>query len=270
MKIKIYVFLSICLISISIFVGCEQEYDNPIESPIPDYQVTSVLPSDTVRYISEDSLVTIQISFSSFTNIQSVYCDIFAADNSKLNSSPFALLDNGILSNGDSTANDGIFSNKFPLSTYYPNGTYSIKYYTIDKSDLTKQVALGTFIYNNGQPNVAPVISNDIVNPDSAVVTAPIVILTSVKATDQNGPRDIERVYFVVYRPNGTTNNNQNLMFDDGDIDVHGDQVAGDGIFSLLIQITPQNTKGNYRFEFASRDRNGEISNIINHSVVIQ
>jgi len=269
MKIKIYVFLSICLISISIFVGCEKEYDNLIESPIPDYQVTSVLPSDTVRYISEDSLVTIQISFSSFTNIQSVYCDIYAADNSKLNSSPFELLDNGIIINGDSTANDGTFSNKFPLSTYYPNGTYNIKYYITDKSNLTNQVALGTFIYNNGQPNVAPIISNDIINPDTAVVTAPIVILTSVKATDLN-PRDIDKVYFVVYRPNGTTNGNQNTLFDDGKKEINGDLLEGDGIYSLLIVITPQNTKGTYRFEFQAKDRSGELSNIINHSVVIQ
>lgn len=270
MKIKSFKVIALNLILVFIFIGCEKEYDTVIENYIPDYQVKLVSPSDSVRYNPVDSLITIRIEFNSATNIQSVYCDVYASDNSKLNTSPLSLLDNGQIANGDDVANDGSFANKIPLSEYYPNGTYNIKYYTTDKFEVTKQVALGTFIYHNGQPNVAPAISNDIVNPDSAVVTSPIVILTSVKAADQNGPRDIERVYFLVYRPNGTTNNNQNLMFDDGDIDVHGDQVAGDGIYSLLIQITPANTKGTYRFEFAAKDRSGDLSNLINHSVVIQ
>ena len=270
MKIKILKIIALYLILVFILIGCEKEYDSVIENFIPDYQVKLVSPSDSIQYNPLDSLITVRIVFNSASNIQSVYCDVYAVDNSKLNASPLSLLDNGNIGNGDDVASDGSFANKIPLSAYYPNGTYNIKYYVIDKSNSTKQVALGTFIYHNGQPNVAPAISNDIVNPDSAVVTSPIVILTSVKATDQNGPRDIERVYFLVYRPNGTTNNNQNLMFDDGDIDVHGDQVAGDGIYSLLIQITPANTKGTYRFEFAAKDFSGDLSNIINHSVVIQ
>ena len=179
-------------------------------------------------------------------------------------------MDNGNTVNGDTTANDGTFSNKFPLSTYDLNGIYNIKYFITDKSNTSKQVASGTFPYNNGQPNSAPVISDDVVFPDSAVVTTPTVILTSVKAFDENGPRDIERVYFIVYRPDGTTNNSQVLLFDDGDFEGHGDQLAGDGIYSLLIIITPENTKGTYRFEFQAKDRSGELSNIINHSLLIQ
>ena len=270
MKIKIITALSIGLILTLFFIGCEKEYDNVIENSNPDYQVIMVSPSDSIKYNAADSLVIIQISFVSFSNIQSVYCDVYASDNSKLNSSPLSLLDNGNTANGDSTTNDGSFSNKIPLSTYYPNGVYSIKYYITDESNITKQVAVGTFIYNNGQPNIPPVISNDIVDPDSAVVTSPTIILTSVKAFDQNGLLDIEKVYFVVYRPNGTTNNNQNLMFDDGNVAEHGDQLAGDGIYSLLIQITSSNIKGTYNFEFQAKDRSGEFSNIINHSVVIQ
>jgi hypothetical protein len=83
---------------------------------------------------------------------------------------------------------------------------------------------------------------------------------------DQNGLSDIDKVYFVVYRPDGTTNNSQNLMFDDGNLTDHGDQTAGDGIYSLLIQITSANQKGTYRLEFQAKDRGGKLSNIINHS----
>ena len=87
---------------------------------------------------------------------------------------------------------------------------------------------------------------------------------------DQNGLSDIDKVYFLVYRPDGTTNNSQNLMFDDGNLTDHGDQSAGDGIYSLLIQITSANQKGTYRLEFQAKDRGGKLSNIINHSLLIQ
>lgn len=270
MKTKIIKFAILNLLLVFILLGCEKEYDIVIENYIPNYQVNLISPSDSVKYNSVDSLVNIRIAFNSASNIQNVYCDIYTVDNSKLNTSPLSLFDNGEIANGDDLANDGSFANKFPLSQYYPNGTYNIKYFVTDNSGNNVQVAIGTFIFNNGQPNIIPEISNDLVSPDSVVVTTTTAILTSVKALDQNGYLDIEKVYFIVYRPNGTTNNNQNSMFDDGNIVDHGDQVAGDGIYSLIIQITPANTKGTYRFEFAAKDRSGGISNIINHSVVIQ
>ena len=59
-------------------------------------------------------------------------------------------------------------------------------------------------------------------------------------------------------------------MFDDGNLALHGDQVAGDGIYSLLIQISSTNDKGTYRLEFQAKDRGGKLSNIINHNLLIQ
>jgi hypothetical protein len=270
MKIKTFKIFPISVILVFIFIGCEKDYDNVIENYNPDYQVKLVSPSDSIQYDPLDSLITIRIAFNFAVNIQSVFCDVYAADNSKLNSSPLSLLDNGQIVNGDDLANDGSFANKFPLSESYPNGIYNIKYYVTDKSNSTNQVALGTFKFDNGQANIAPVISDDIVDPDTAIVAGTTVILTSIKAMDQNGLSDIDKVYFVVYRPDGTTNNSQNLMFDDGNLNDHGDQTAGDGIYSLLIQITSANQKGTYRLEFQARDRGGKLSNIINHSLLIQ
>ncbi len=267
MKIKILTFLSLILI---LFWGCEKEYDNLIENFNPDYQVKLVSPSDSIQFNSSDSLVTVRISFSSSTNIQNVYCYVYAVDNTQLNSSPLYLLDNGNLSNGDDVANDGSFANKIPLSGSYPNGIYNIKYFVTDISNNTKQVALATFKFDNGQANFAPVISDDVVDPDTAVVTSTTIILTSIKVFDQNGLSDIDKAYFVVYRPDGTTSNIQNFLFDDGNILDHGDQTAGDGIYSLLIQITSSNAKGTYRLEFRAKDRGGKFSNIINHNLLIQ
>ncbi len=270
MKIKSFKITAISLILVFIFIGCEKDYDTVIENYIPDYQVKLVSPSDSIRYNPVDSLITVRIEFNSASTIQSVYCDVYASDNSKLNSSPLSLLDNGQIANGDDVASDGSFANKFPLSEFYPNGIYNIKYFVTDKSNSTNQVALGTFKFDNGQANIAPVITNDIVDPDTAVVTDTTLIITSINVFDQNGLSDIDRAYFKVYRPDGTTNNNQNLMFDDGNLSLHGDQTAGDGIYSLIIQITSTNQKGTYRLEFQARDRGGKLSNIINHSLLIQ
>ena len=49
-----------------------------------------------------------------------------------------------------------------------------------------------------------------------AVVTDTTIILTSINVFDENGLSDIDKVYFVVYRPNGTTSGAQNVLFDDG------------------------------------------------------
>ncbi len=270
MKINILKIVVLNLILAFIFVGCEKKSDNVIEYYNPEYQVKLVAPSDSIRYNPVDSLITIRIDFNSAANIQNVYCNVYASDNSRLNASPLFLLDNGKIENGDDAANDGSFANKIPLSETYPNGIYNIKYFIMDNSNTTKQVALGTFKFDNGQANFAPIISDDIVEPDTAVVTTQTVILTSIKVSDENGLSDIDKVYFIVYRPDGTTSNIQNPMYDDGNIIDHGDQAAGDGIYSLLIQITSANAKGTYRLEFRAKDRGGKLSNIINHSLLIQ
>ena len=86
---------------------------------------------------------------------------------------------------------------------------------------------------------------------------------------DPNGTSDILEVFFIVYRPDGTTNGNRIQLFDDGNSS-NGDVTAGDGIYSRLIQVDQTNQKGTYRFEFQAEDRSGALSNIINHYVLIQ
>jgi hypothetical protein len=200
------------------------------------------------------------MNFTSSSEVSDVYCDIIASDQSKLNSAPFQLFDDN---------DDNRFENDFPLSEFYPNGIYNIKYYVKNADETLQQVALGSFKYNNGQDNLPPVIANTVIEPDTVVVSAPTVIFTSVEADDPNGRNDIEMVFFIVNRPNGTTNGNRNQMFDDGLIE-HGDQIAGDGVYSLLIQVDGNNQKGTYRFEFQAIDRGGKSSNIIDHFVLIQ
>jgi len=243
-----------------LFWGCDKTFENVIDVTRENYQVTSVSPTDSVRYSPDDSLITIRINFTSSSEVNEVFCDIIASDESKLNSSLFQLFDN----------NDNRFKNDFPLSEFYPNGIYNITYYIKNPDASMHQIASGSFKYNNGQDNLPPVIANTVVDPDTVVVTTPAVILISVEASDPNGQNDILKVYFIVYNPDGSTNGNELELFDDGNVNDHGDLYAGDGIYSLLIQVDQSNEKGTYRFEFRARDRGGKLSNKIDHFVLIQ
>jgi len=244
-----------------IIIGCEQTFDNIIDTVQNNYQVTLVSPTDSITFRANDSLITIRMNFTSSSEVSDVFCDIIASDQSKLNSAPFQLFDDN---------DDNRFLNEFPLSQFYPNGIYDIKYFVTNDDGTLQQVALGSFKYNNGQDNFPPVISNTIIDPDTVVVNAPTVILTSVEADDPNGQNDILKVFFVVYKPDSSTNGNELELYDDGNVDDHGDLIAGDGIYSLLIEVDVTNDKGEYRFEFQAIDRGGKSSNIIDHLVLIQ
>lgn len=258
----------IAILLFAFLSGCEKTFDDVVDVNRTSYQVTSLNSFTSFRYVAGDSLLTIFIYLNSSKDIAQVFCNVIASDDSKLNNDPVLLLDNG--KNGDATAGDDKFTALFPMSRYYPVGTYTINYFVTDNGGTTKQVALHQFTYDNGQANVAPVISNVFIEPDTLVVTDTTVILTSVQVADENGLNDVEGVYFIVYKPDGTTNNTQIFMFDDGNFDEHGDETAKDGIFSRFIKIDQSNAKGTYRLEFKAKDRGGLFSNTINYSVLIQ
>ncbi|MEJ2616840.1 MAG: hypothetical protein P8Z35_17940 [Ignavibacteriaceae bacterium] len=263
---KKYLFLILIPI---ILGGCEKTNNDIVDSQI-SYQVESVNTVDNFLYTSVDSLITVSLKVNSSSDIQSIYFDIYSSDNTQLNASSVMMYDNGSNDNGDTTAGDNIYSAKFPLSKNYPVGMYTIKFFITDLNNNTRQVALRSFEYDNNQTSYPPQLS-DLVAPDSVVAVEPkTVIFMSVKASDQNGLQDIKEVYFISYRPDGTSSGEKNQMFDDGNSLTDGDVKAGDGIYSILIQVTPQNTKGTYRFEFRAVDRSSKLSNIISHNIVVQ
>ena len=241
--------------------GCEKTYNDIIDSGTDNYQVSSIHGiKDTVDLkVPGDSLLNLRLFFTPPSQVYKAYFDIYASDNSKLNSSPVEMYE--II--------DDLYENQFILRRENPIGNYTVRFSAEGFEGDAKQVALATFYFKNGQGNLPPVISNTIIDPDTVVVNQPTVILTSVQASDPNGLNDILEVYFVVYRPDGSSNNNRVFLYDDGTSE-NGDLTAGDGIFSRLIQVDQSNQKGTYRFEFRAKDRIGDLSNLINHFVLIQ
>ncbi|RKY99911.1 MAG: hypothetical protein DRQ13_01410 [Ignavibacteriae bacterium] len=240
-----------------LFWGCDKTFENVIDVTQENYQVTSVSPTGSFVYNPGDSLITIRINFTSASEVSDVSFDMIASDGSLLNSSPVPLFDN----------DDNRFTNQFPMSEYYPNGIYDIKYYAIGQTRANALVAWGTFNYDNGQTNIAPVISN-IVAPDTAVIGVDTTIFVSVDVHDDNGLNDIDVVFFNSFLPDSTpSSGNPFIMFDDG---TNGDLVPGDGTYSLIVELPSSGVaRGTYRWEFQAMDRGGKSSNIIIHFLEI-
>ena len=264
MKKILFVLLPIILIG-----GCEKDFNSLVDSKSSPYQVTSASSSQDSVYYTLDSVITISLKLNSSENVSGVYCDIYSSDSKKLNSSAIKLYDDGDAANhGDTTLNDNQYSIKFNLKQSYPIGNYRIDYFVTDINESIQKVAVSQFYYHNGQTNAAPIISN-LVAPDTVVAVDPkAVIFLSIKVKDGNGLNDIKTVSFLSHKPDGNVSG-PIQMYDDGG-SVSGDQVAGDGIYSVLIEVTPDNQKGTYRFEFQAQDRSDALSNIINHNVVVK
>lgn len=252
-----------------ILFSCEKDFTGIIDPELSDYQLSSINQVDSFIFSPNDSLITFNANFRSTDGIQSVSIDIISSAKSKLNQQPVVLLDNGNSGNGDQRAGDGIFSGRFAFSRVFPNGVYTVKYYITDTNQKTKLIAQQNFNYNNGQDNVAPVISN-LVAPAAVPIgidTSYLVITLDV--TDENSLIDIDFVFFNSYLPDGSASSaNPIEMYDD---ETNGDETAGDGTYTATVTLPPAGvTKGMYRWEFQARDRGELLSNKIIHNIEIQ
>jgi len=240
--------------------GCEKTYDSVIDVTQNEYQVTSVAGiKDTVDLkVPGDSLMNVRLIFSSGSRFNVAYFDVYAFDNSKLNPSAVELF----------PITDIIYQNEFILKKENPIGNYRVNFFVTGFDGKTNQVAVKSFYFNNGQDNVAPVLSN-LVIPDSVVREQTFII--TIEASDSNGLNDIASVFFNLFRPDSSVVvEGPFLMHDDGNFDVFGDLVAGDGIFSFKNLFASTAQIGNWRFVFQAEDRSGDLSNIVEHYLFVE
>jgi hypothetical protein len=253
--------------------GCSNKSNEVIDSGITNYQVTYLSSFPDFLYVPGDSLIVASISFNSSAGIKSVFFNIISPDGNILNSAPISLFDDGNNTlHGDVTKGDNTFSNKYPFSQSYLNGKYTIQYYLTNNNDKVSLVAEHNFIYDNNIADIAPIVFN-LVAPDTVSLNTGLTtdINLSIQVADSNGLNDIDIVFFNSFLPNGNaSSSNPFIMFDDGKPE-HGDAVAGDGIYSLIVSLPPTGvTKGTYRWEFQARDREKKTSNIIIHNIVVK
>lgn len=105
----------------------------------------------------------------------------------------------------------------------------------------------------------APALS-DLTVPDTVVIQPNQSFLVTVKATDENGLNDIDIVAYQIATASGQLVIT-GIMFDDGNYDSHGDNIANDGKYSLRLKLDV--AEGDYRFRVQAVDRAGLRSNLL-------
>jgi hypothetical protein len=114
--------------------------------------------------------------------------------------------------------------------------------------------------------NQAPVLSDPSV-PDTVSRSQVDLYTLTIRVSDDQGPGDIRRVYFNTFKPDGSASaGNPFVMNDSGE---NGDAIAGDGVYSLTITISPQNALGTYRFEFFAEDLSGAVSEGVSRTITV-
>lgn len=145
-------------------------------------------------------------------------------------------------------------------------GLYTIETYAVGNSgQISNYVQVPLLISrNNSRPRTLNIIAPDtIVRPTSGTE----LIKLSIAVTDSDGYGDINQVFFKRISPPSAF---LFSLYDDGDKQIHGDQLAGDGTFSRIISIDQTAIIGDQLFVFLARDKSGAISDSLFHTITIQ
>ncbi len=140
----------------------------------------------------------------------------------------------------------------------------------IKKTGIITTLALLALLVSCSEPaNKGAGVIKNIYMPDSLQRPDSIAVaLIRAEVEDPDGLDDVESVYFYSLKPNGEYANGGNGfdMMDDG---TFGDEIAGDGIYSLGIQINDQAQLGTYIFTFNMRDKAGNSAEEVADSIKV-
>ncbi|HEX2869260.1 MAG TPA: hypothetical protein VHO03_19610 [Ignavibacteriales bacterium] len=257
----------IILFCLALFFGCEKIPSGVVENTESSFQVLDVSAPIGFSYSSADSSFMVALRLSSGSDVQSLWADLYSPDNKQLNNSPITLSDNGLAANGDSQKGDNVFSGRISFSRNYSNGRYRIDYFVLTRDGISRKVAESSLTYDNKQTDYPPVLSN-LVMPDS--VNAADMFIFTVRVSDPNGLSDIKRVSFKFIRKEDNSVSGSADMWDDGNLQFHGDSVANDGIYSFKNSFTAETAGKTREFIFQAADKSDSLSNILTHNIYVK
>lgn len=251
-----------------VFIGCDEVEEGLIDPNEEIFLVENLVAPTTIIYSGIDTKLTTTITFSDSKSILRAWINVDSQDGT------FNLASNQEMMK--SAENE--YSISIALEEDMPSLTYTIDYYFQTGIQAEKKIASHNFDYYNSQSNVAPVISNPLFyyvgdNPellDTLENGTQNEFIVSIEVGDVNGLSDIDSVYIDLYNyqdPLDITVTKKIPLFDDGSVD-HGDDIAGDGIYSRK-GFFPVDSEGIRKFEFIARDRDGLSSNIVTHNFVV-
>ncbi len=249
------------LISLFILVSsCEENF--PVE--IDDTVTNSVTPSiDSVRVVYNDVsqrffLEALLSDPQGLSNIDSVAYKAFKTG--RADSLTGALNDSGI--NGDIIREDSHYSALLPLSlTDSGLGSFRFVISAIDfESNASEEIELLLTI-SNFKPELSFISASE-----SVVIGNNIFI--EVAVTDSNGLSDIRKVVYDIFRKSDSTLilDDTFVMRDDG---LFGDNISGDGIYSVTQPTNPTGETGVFDFLITAEDFAGVKSDTLKVTVTL-
>ncbi len=206
-----------------------------------------------------------------FSNIEYVRYKVILPDSSAESNDFFQMADDGnVAVSGDTIAGDGRYSGKFTFITNEMTpGEFRFVFQVMDKNNFLSNKIEYSIIFTF---NSAPVILNlSALNEVSIVDKRDSVIVNTIDVADAQGLSDIEYVKYRVVLPGDEEDpNGPYQMADDGDIEISGDAIAGDGTYSNKFGFEAENVvAGDYKFIFQAKDKNDSLSNVIEHSLTL-
>ncbi len=159
------------------------------------------------------------------------------------------LYDDGLALHADALAGDGVYSGIFsriPLT--------SVENVVLAFQARDRQGQVSAVVIRRVLDHPPHILAIDVPSVIQRPASGSLPIAFHVTVADSDGLSDIDSVYFRNFTSTTPTNF---MMFDDGNLSVHGDSVAADGTYSLIVEITSANSTGPKEFHFYAVDKSG-------------
>lgn len=158
----------------------------------------------------------------------------------------------------DETASDSIYSGRV---TFHINRSF-IGNLIVELVPKSNSGTVGTAFLQTVQIqrfNNPPTLSQ-LQAPDTVRTSLMTEFVVSVQANDPDGISDVATV--TRQTPAGS-------LWNLNDSGVNGDLVAGDGIYTETVSLSPPPSPGSYTFVFRALDQSSATSNTIQHTIVV-
>lgn len=221
--------------------------------------IVSASVPDTLFSGSQPTLFSVTVQDSNqIDDIENVTLDL-----KKQGLSVFSTSLDFVNSIAEDTAQYGVFfDSSFAVERV---GDYELEFQAKDLSDDFSNIILSSIYLENERPIISNIELPDTVQRPT-VGEDTIVVSTLVK--DSQSLKDIETVYFDIYRIGGDTTSIE--LFDDGDFINHRDLIPKDGIYTRGLTVTPQNVAAKFYLIFQAKDKVDNYAIAVVDSMIIQ
>jgi hypothetical protein len=243
-------------------------------------EITRISAPDSFSIFAPDSAIQITVNDSDgIDDIKSVFFEsrIKGAISSKFEGQ---LYNDGDAVHGDAVAGDSVFSTV--LTTPFlvgKNGTYELLFFAQDNfGEINTETAVHEIDAHNFPPQYSSLGVSDVIKKPVPPDTYNRSTIT-MAVSDPEGLTDIAQVYFYSLKPDSTlANNGQPIQMQDNGLPFNennpgievGDEVAGDGIYTFPLLVTPDTESGIYKLSFYVTDKANNITGPVEREITIE